>query len=178
MRGGGYLDSRRLRLVPASIEITDADLAGREALARALNAAVPDNWPPELYDGPAVEFTRTRLRDRAELGWSTWYLLWKDPEPVLIGVCGFKGRPDTSGSVEIAYSIPRQFRAGGLATEAVNRLVQWAFTHPAVREVCAETMPHLLQSIRVLEKNGFRRSGAGSERGVIRYAISRENLSR
>ena len=40
-------------------------------------------------------------------------------------------------------------------------------------EVCAETMPHLMQSIRVLEKNGFKRAGSGSEYGVIRYAIDR-----
>lgn len=178
MLGSGYLQSQRLRLVPATIDISDADLAGRDALSATLNAIVPDNWPPELYDRPAVEFTRTKLRDRAEHGWSTWYLLWSDPDPMLIGVCGFKGRPDAKGSVEIAYSILRQFRSGGLATEAVNRLVQWAFTHPAIKEVSAETMPHLLQSIRVLEKCGFRRAGAGSEHGVVRYAISRENLSR
>lgn len=178
MRGEGYLDSRRLRLVPATIAITDADLAGRETLAAELDAEVPDNWPPELYDRPAVEVTRSKLRDRAEQGWSTWYLLWNEAAPVLIGVCGFKGRPDAAGSVEIAYSILHQFRSVGLATEAVNRLVQWAFTHPAVNEVCAETMPHLLQSIRVLEKCGFRPVGAGSERGVVRYEISRKSLVR
>jgi RimJ/RimL family protein N-acetyltransferase len=43
--------------------------------------------------------------------------------------------------------------------------------------VCAETLPHLSQSIRVLEKNGFQRTGAGSEQGVIRYAINRKSLN-
>ena len=63
------------------------------------------------------------------------------------------------------------------ATEAVARLVTWAFSHSTVSEVCAETMPHLGQSIRVLQKNGFRHTGPGSERGVVRYAVRREALN-
>jgi ribosomal-protein-alanine N-acetyltransferase len=91
----------------------------------------------------------------------------------LLGICGFKGRPDEAGSVEIGYSILRQFRANGYATEAVARLVKWAFSHQNVTEVSAETLPHLRQSIRVMEKNGFTLTGPGSEQGVIRYAVKR-----
>lgn len=176
MRGTGFIESPRLRLVSASIDIVDADLLGRDALAAALETHVPDNWPPELYDRPAVEYTRAKLRDRAEWGWSTWYLLEKEPPVTLMGVCGFKGRPESSGSVEIAYSLLPQFRSTGFASEAVSRLVEWAFTHAVVTEVRAETLPHLLQSIRVLERNGFRLAGAGSEHGVVRYALSRRNM--
>ena len=99
-------------------------------------------------------------------------------EPVeLVGLCGFKGRPDAAGSVEIGYSILGCYQRCGYATEAVGRLVGWAFSHHNVNEVCAETLPHLRQSIGVLEKNGFRRAGAGSEAGVIRYAITRNSLN-
>ena len=88
-----------------------------------------------------------------------------------MGICQFKGRPDASGSVEIAYSMLGPFRNRGFATEAVARLVRWAFGHQAVTEVCAETMPYRRQSIRVLEKLGFSLSGAGSEQGVVRYVL-------
>jgi len=88
----------------------------------------------------------------------------------------FQG-PDESGSVEISYSILDCYQRLGFATEAVASLVGWAFSHYNVNEVCAETMPHLTQSIRVLEKNGFEYSGAGSEAGVVRYAINRSNLN-
>jgi RimJ/RimL family protein N-acetyltransferase len=91
----------------------------------------------------------------------------------LLGICGFKGRPDEAGSAEISYSILHQFRAQGYATEAVARLVSWAFSHQNVTEVSAETLPHLRQSIRVMEKNGFSFTGPGSEQGVIRYAVQR-----
>jgi ribosomal-protein-alanine N-acetyltransferase len=95
----------------------------------------------------------------------------------LLGICGFKGRPGQSGSVEIGYSVLSQFRNKGYATEAASRLVDWAFGHANVHEVCAETLPHLRQSIRVLEKNGFTFTGQGSEQGVIRYAMQRSALN-
>jgi RimJ/RimL family protein N-acetyltransferase len=124
-----------------------------------------------------MQFALEQLDDVAEQGWSFWYLLTRGDPSELVGICGFKGRPDNSGSVEIGYSIVADFRRKGFATEAVATLVGWAFTHHNVNEVCAETLPHLVQSISVLQKNGFEFTGAGSETGVIRYAIKRSNLN-
>ena len=57
--------------------------------------------------------------------------------------------------------------------EAVERLVSWAFSHQNVVEVAAETLPHLRQSIRVMEKNGFAFRGPGSEYGVVKYVVEK-----
>ena len=170
------IDSPRLSYVPATAELTEADLAGPEALATALGVSVPPEWPPELYSRPALMAVLEQLADRAEHGWSTWYLVGRESGGGLVGVCGFKGRPDPDGVVEISYSICPAFRNVGFASEAVERLSRWAFTHAGVQTVTAETLPHLRQSIRVLEKNGFQRAGQGSEYGVIRYALGRSNL--
>lgn len=168
------VESRRLTLVAATPELVAADLAGREALAEALGAEVPDEWPPDLYDSPSMRFALEQLHDPSERGWSLWYLLANRFEPPqLVGICGFKGKPDRSGSVEIGYSVLRSFRVQGYATEAVERLVGWAFSHQNVVEVTAETLPHLRQSIRVMEKNGFAFRGPGSEHGVVRYALQK-----
>lgn len=166
------LNSRRMTLVAANHGLVTSDLEGRSQLAAALEAVVPDNWPPELYDRPAMEFALRELEDPAMQGWSFWYLVLTENDE-LIGICGFKGRPNDLGSVEIGYSILSQYRGLGLATEAAMRLIGWAFTHRGVSEVSAETLPHLKSSIRVLEKNGMRFTGPGSEHGVIRYAVSR-----
>lgn len=175
--GVSSIESPRLYLAPASVEITRADLDGPEALATALGVPVPPEWPPELYSRPALMAVMQQLRDRAEHGWSTWYLAEREPGKGLVGVCGFKGRPDLKGSVEIAYSILEPFRNLGYASEAVQRLVDWAFTHAQVTQVTAETLPHLRQSIRVLEKNGFNHAGRGSEYGVARYVLERARLA-
>lgn len=168
------IESRRLTLVAATADLVSADLAGREAFAEAIGAEVPDEWPPELYDSMSMRVALAQLTDPAEQGWSLWYLLSSrfDP-PRVIGICGFKGKPDRAGSVEIGYSVLRQFRIQGYATEAVARLVTWAFSHQNVLEVAAETLPHLRQSIRVMEKNGFTFRGPGSEYGVVRYALKK-----
>ncbi|MBD0327516.1 MAG: GNAT family N-acetyltransferase, partial [Pyrinomonadaceae bacterium] len=91
-----------------------------------------------------------------------------------IGGCGFKGKPAADGTVEIGYSMLPEFQCAGYATEAAGALVRWAFSHAEVARVIAETYPELRPSIRVLEKNGFRFIGDGSEERVIRYALTRE----
>jgi RimJ/RimL family protein N-acetyltransferase len=170
------IKSSRLNLIAATTDLIKKDIAGREFLAESLGVNVPESWPPELYGSRAMQYSLTQLGDASEQGWSFWYLVTADAAGELAGICGFKGRPDVSGSVEIGYSILGCFQRQGFATEAVLRLVGWAFSHHNVNEVCAETLPHLTQSIRVLEKNGFQLTGAGSEAGVVRYALKRSNL--
>lgn len=161
-------------LVAANAELVRADLEGADSLGKMLGACVPENWPPELYDREAMEFALRMLEESTAPGWSFWYLLMLAGEEInTVGICGFKGRPDSAGSAEIGYSILSQFRNQGLASEAVDRLVRWAFSHQTVYEVSAETLPYLQSSIRVMKKNGFEYCGAGSERGVVRYAVQR-----
>jgi len=171
------IQSARLNLISANTWLIEKDLEGRDRLAEALDVVVPDSWPPDLYGAGAMRFALAELGEAAERGWSFWYLATRGEPSELAGICGFKGRPDGAGSVEIGYSILAGYRRRGFATEAVQRLIAWAFTHHNVHEVCAETFPHLSQSIRVLEKCGFRYTGKGSESGVIRYAIHRRHLN-
>ena len=171
------IQSPRLNLIAATTALIKKDIAGRGFLADALGLNVPESWPPDLYGPRAMQFALTQLGDATEQGWSFWYLATAIDPCELTGICGFKGRPDVRGSVEIGYSILSRFQRRGYATEAVVRLVGWAFSHYNVNEVCAETLPHLTQSIRVLEKNGIMRDGKESEAGVIRYAIKRSSLN-
>ena len=170
------IESRRMTLVAATSDLMAADLAGRETFSEAIGADVPENWPPELYESTAMRAALAQLQDPAEQGWSVWYLLSRKPKtPKVIGICGFKGMPDEAGSVEVGYSVLSQFRVQGYATEAVARLIVWAFSHQIVNQVTAETLPHLKQSIRVMEKNGLALAGPGSEYGVVRYALQKSH---
>jgi RimJ/RimL family protein N-acetyltransferase len=168
--------SARMNLIAATTELLKKDIENTELLASALGAVIPESWPPDLYGPTAKRFALQQLGDPTEQSWSFWYLMTQDEPTEMIGICGFKGRPDASGSVEIGYSVLDHFQRQGYATEAVTCLVGWAFSHHNVHEVSAETLPHLSQSIRVLEKNGFQFTGAGSEAGVVRYAVKRSSL--
>lgn len=173
----GVVKSQRLNLVAATPELIEKDIKSRELLGEALGVSVPKTWPPDLYGSRAMQFALMQLGDKSERGWSFWYLMTNDDPAQLVGICGFKGRPDASGTVEIGYSILADYQRRGFASEAVAALVGWAFSQHNVKEVCAETLPHLVQSIGVLKKNGFEFTGPGSEAGVIRYAVKRVSLN-
>jgi len=171
------LAAERLDLIRGTRELLAAEIDGRRALSRRLRATVPEGWPPELYDRPALEFAVKYLAENpGSEGWMLWYLILHGgagAEPVVVGIAGFKGLPSEDGTVEIGYSVLRQFQRNGFATGAVGALCEWAFSHERVQRVIAETYPHLLPSVRVLEKSGFRRIGKGSEEGIIRFELTR-----
>ncbi|HEY7727979.1 MAG TPA: GNAT family N-acetyltransferase, partial [Candidatus Eisenbacteria bacterium] len=109
------LRTERLTLVPATPPLLDADLESSAALARRLDAIVPESWSPGEYDRGAAQFFRDRLaEDPGSAGWYGWYAIWRpeDRLPILIGMVGFMGPPDPAGQVEIGYSIATEFRAG------------------------------------------------------------------
>ncbi len=81
--------------------------------------------------------------------------------PVTVGILGFEGLPNERGEVEIGYSVLPDHQRAGSASEAVAALTRWAFSHPWVRRVMAETYPELTASRRVLGKNEFRLAGEG-----------------
>ena len=68
------------------------------------------------------------------------------------------------------------YQRNGYATEAVRSLIEWAFSVGDVNCIIADTLPDLLASIRVLEKNGFRFIGQGSEEGTIRYELGKKDF--
>jgi len=74
---------------------------------------------------------------------------------VVIGSAGFKGPPDPTGTVEIAYGIAPPFEGQGYATEAAAALLAYAFDTPRVEVVRAHTLPTTNGSTRVLAKCGF-----------------------
>lgn len=77
----------------------------------------------------------------------------------VIGSAGFKGPPDGTGMVEIAYGIVPSREGRGYATEAAAALVRFAFASEHVRLVRAHTLPMSNASTRVLQKCGFGHSG-------------------
>jgi len=63
------------------------------------------------------------------------------------------------------YGILEGHRGQGYATEAVQAACHWAFLHPNVRSLEAETDAENAASQRVLEKCGFRPNGTFGEEG-------------
>jgi RimJ/RimL family protein N-acetyltransferase len=92
----------------------------------------------------------------------------------LIGCGGYTG-PAKDGGIEIGYSVCPSFRRQGIASEATGGLVDHAFRNSDVECVVAHTFPHLISSVGVLEKNGFRFASPGQEAGAVRFEILRSD---
>jgi len=91
------------------------------------------------------------------------------PDGTHIGDLCFKGiKADCNP--EIGYGILEEHRGQGFATEAVKLALLWAFRHPDVNAIEAETDPYNAASAKVLMKCGFRPNGEVGEEGP-RYIV-------
>lgn len=174
------ITTERLELIAGTPELARADIDSRSRFSQLLDATVPDEWPPPLNDlGSMTWFARYLEEHPDGVGWVTWYFLLRENnrgERIAIGNGGFKGKPTPDGTAEVGYSVLEKFQRNGYATEATRSLVSWAFEHPEVNRIIAETYPSLTGSIHVLGNNGFVYIGEGSEEGVIRYAVGRQEF--
>jgi [ribosomal protein S5]-alanine N-acetyltransferase len=169
------IETGRLELIAETRELAEAQAAGKQQFAAAIQAEVPDDWPPEGTAEALLMFAAHLRRDPTLAGWLVWYWILTDPATgsrTLIGDGGFTS-PPVDGMVATGYSLLPAFRGKGYATEAVRALVDWAFAHPEVRKVIAETLPDNEPSIHVLQRVGFKRARKASEPGHIRFALKR-----
>jgi len=165
------IETRNLQLLPCEPLHFETILEDKKGLEPLLGISVPDTWPefPE-----AMPYVYERLKsDPTSVGWWT-YLFVHTGDRVLAGEGGLKGRPDESGVVEVGYAIVPEYRGRGLATEASAGLIRWAFSHPRVSAVEAETLTYGHASIRVLEKLGMRL--VGSTEKVLRWRVGRQDF--
>lgn len=177
------IQADRLKLIALDARLAGLQTRDPAAFFTALNVQSEASWPPELMDAGAMDRSETQLKLHPEQnGWYFWAFIWPDfagGMDRLVGGGGFKGAPDKDGRVEIGYSMLVSFREQGLATEAVEALIDWAFSTGQVSEVVAETLSHQIASQRVLEKTGFVKSGALEENGVtiVRFSLRREKAA-
>lgn len=95
-----------------------------------------------------------------------WYAIWmiEKTDGTHIGDFCFKGLWEDC-IAEIGYGILEAYQGQGYATEAVQAACRWAFLHPDVSSLEADTDAGNAASQRVLEKCCFRPNGIIGEEG-------------
>lgn len=136
----------------------------------------------EADPGPHLELIRDvveqtlRMSPETEPPWGG-YLSIDQGEQIVVGTCAFKGRPDGSGVVEIAYFTFPGFEGRGYASAAAATLVGVARSQAGVSRIRAHTLPERNASTRVLEKIGMSFIGSveDPEDGLVwRWELPRE----
>ena len=109
-------------------------------------------------DAPAIlRLLREMARQVAHAGCQGSWLIVAGDE--VVGLCGYKHPPTADGKVEIGYGIARGRRGFGYASRAVSALLDRARKNPTISKVVAATAVANVVSQRVLERNGFVRTG-------------------
>lgn len=174
------LATPRIDVVAADAEILRADAADRVRLATLLDCVVPPDWPPELFDHHQEMFAQKMESGEWPMGFGPWY--WVRNEAgvprTLFGSGGFYRIPESPGDLMCGYSIVPTSEGRGFATEAMLALFTWAFGQPNTQRIIGDTFPHLVKSIRVMEKLGMTPADPGEEAGTIRFAVTQADFVR
>jgi RimJ/RimL family protein N-acetyltransferase len=172
------IETEDLKLIPCELAHFEAILHDPKRLEQMLGVSIADEWVtfPE-----AIPYGYEYLKANPDaLGW--WmYLFVHAADKILIGLGGFKGRPDESGMVEIGYSIAPAYRNRGLARAAAQAMIDYAFSHRQVSAVDAHTLAQTNPSTRVLEKVGMKKieSQHDPEHGEVwHWRLSREDYQK
>lgn len=153
--------STRLQLIPLDHEMLNIwKKYGRKSLEKHLNIKT-NSWDIERFYQDETNLALKNFwipmtkKFPIEFTWYTnWEIVLKE-KSCSIGGIGLSGMPNDEGSTEIGYVIDRKFRGLGLATEAVNTLISWAFHDPELKTIKAETPLDNPNSQKVLQKNNF-----------------------
>ncbi len=87
-----------------------------------------------------------------------WTLIHKN-ENTMVGDLCIVDEPNEAGEIEIGYGTYDDHRSQGYMTEAVGAIIEWASTQPKVKSIIASTEKDNIASYKILEKNGFVKSG-------------------
>jgi [ribosomal protein S5]-alanine N-acetyltransferase len=148
------IETKRLKLIRWNEAHFQAIFANNlTQLGELLDCETPKQWTtfPDMVD--ALPFFYEGFKANGNY-WGSFFTIHK-ADRQLLGTCGFKGGPDESSAVEIGYEIIEAYRQQGLASEASQGLIDFAFGHDHIQLVRAHTLANENPSVLVLKKLGF-----------------------
>lgn len=142
-------------------------------LAAAINNP---NVQKNLRDGLPYPYTEKDAEEFIQ------YLLHANPDSIFAFAITVDDRAIGSISVErgtnihrytgeLGYYIAENYWGKGLASSAVEQIVQYIFTHTDIMRIFAEPFSYNIASCRVLEKNGFQYEGTLRRNAVKNGAV-------
>ena len=164
--------SQRLDLPLLDAALLDALITGdRTAVTSLADYEIPASFPDE-GQREFLNFRRSQLaNDPSRYPWSVRAIVLR-AEHRMIGFVNFHGAPgvndtNTSGALELGWTVFPREQKRGYATETAIALMDWAKRTHGVRHFISSTTPGNAASLRVHDKLGFARTGEFIEGEVI-----------
>ncbi|HSB02701.1 MAG TPA: GNAT family N-acetyltransferase [Anaerolineales bacterium] len=150
------LSTQRLQLIPLERSQLEWLLQNIEALETSLNITMMRELMTErVRRAIGIKIDKMQKADVSRHDWLTYWLVIIKNENVGAGMLGFKGFPDETGSTEIGYGIDPVYQGQGYMSEAIQALIDWAFTHSFCSVITASEVENPA-SRRLLERLGAR----------------------
>ena len=157
-------ETKRLILVPLTYEQLLKYVKCDNSLERELNlndsSRIIESDLKEALEQTIIPNVVDKSRDYL---YSTIWTAISKTENKMVGDLCIYGEPNEKGEIEIGYGVYEEFRNRGFMTEIVQGMIEWAKTQLQVKSITASTGKINLASSRVLEKNGFVKSGESGE---------------
>lgn len=146
----GRMETERLILA----KWTSHDAAGLYHFANNPRVAYSAGFEAAKSLGDAKGMAKLLARNGA------FKIIWKETGEIIgsVGLGKDKRREDIS-SQELGYWLSEEFWGRGIMTEAVEKVIEYAFCEMKLDLVSVLTEPSNIGSLRVIEKAGFRREG-------------------
>jgi [ribosomal protein S5]-alanine N-acetyltransferase len=153
-----YIQTQRLELLPCSLEVAQAAIAKNAPLVeKYLAAFVPEDWYNAEVQSFLPKYIEMLQADSSQLGCGVWLMIRTD-DSTLIGDLGFGGKSEGQ-ELELGYEVLKAYRNQGYATEAVQALIDFAFTQLEAKKIIAHTPEDNVASIQIMEKLEMRNLG-------------------
>ncbi len=142
------IHTERLELICCDHELLRTLIYDKTEFEKLIDIKIPEKFTE--FGLPPLQYSMEKLADPGEIGWWT-YLPVHIHANMLIGTCGYKGKPDKDGMVEIGYEVVEALRNKGYAKEIAQGLIKNAFRYHEVKIVRAHTLPEVNPSVRILK---------------------------
>lgn len=148
------LQSLRLDLAPLTAAELSLAVNDYEELQRQLGLkAISTPLDEEMLYAMRVRHSKV-LQDQENYLWLTNWAIIQQEDQCIIGFIILKGRPNELGEVIVGYVVDEEYRRKGYATEALQTLISWIFSHPGAQSVIADTEKDNVASHQVLKHLG------------------------
>ncbi len=147
--------------------VTERDLPAllRVHKVDAVSRYLPfDTW--KCMEDAEIWFEKVKQRRRDGLS-IQWAICDRD-DKTLYGTCLMFGYEKESRRVEIGYGLGQDAWGKGFASEAVARMIDYAFIDMDLRRLDARVDPRNSASRKVLQRLGFDHEGCQREREVLK----------
>ena len=148
-------------------------------------------WEPHPYYSYTAELTRFLQREYAEGRYSDLAIVWRE-NGKMIGTVGFTSYDPQNSCAEAGYVLSPDYWGRGIATEALEALLSFAFCELQLNRVEAKYISGNSASLRVMEKCGMKREAMLRKKLFIKgqfrdigicsilkedyFAVERENI--